>query len=152
MLPKEDTRYRKKAKMLDDIAMAMGGRAAEKLRLDDISSGAKGDIKQASEMARQMVMEYGMSDAIGPVYLAGDQEVFLGKEFGHQKSYSENVAAQADAEIRRIVEEAYVRAETVLRENLDVLDQLAQALIEKEKVYADELDRLLEGKDSASSS
>ncbi|SCJ39298.1 ATP-dependent zinc metalloprotease FtsH [uncultured Clostridium sp.] len=134
-LPDEDTSYISKGKLLDLIAMAMGGNAAEKLIFDDVSTGATSDLQHATDIARKMVTEYGMSDAIGPVYLSDNgHEVFLGRDFSPQHKYSEAVAAKIDKEMRDILEQGYAKAEEVINANRDRLERIVSALIEHEKL------------------
>ncbi|WP_279230274.1 MULTISPECIES: ATP-dependent zinc metalloprotease FtsH [unclassified Clostridium] len=134
-LPDEDTSYISKGKLLDLIAMAMGGNAAEKLIFDDVSTGATSDLQHATDIARKMVTEYGMSDAIGPVYLSDSgHEVFLGRDFSPQHKYSEAVAAKIDKEMRDILEKGYAKAEEVINANRDRLERIVSALIEHEKL------------------
>ena len=134
-LPDEDTSYISKGKLLDLIAMAMGGNAAEKLIFDDVSTGATSDLQHATDIARKMVTEYGMSDAIGPVYLSDNgHEVFLGRDFSPQHKYSEAVAAKIDKEMRDILEKGYAKAEEVINANRDRLERIVSALIEHEKL------------------
>lgn len=116
------------------IAVYLGGRAAEALFLSDVSTGAQNDIMRATEIARQIVTEYGMSDVIGPVYLAGEQEVFIGKSFGHARNFSEDVAAKIDSEIRRIMDEQNDRALKILDEHRDGVERVAAVLREKEQI------------------
>jgi cell division protease FtsH len=146
MLPKEDSKYLTRSKMLDDITMSLGGRVAEQITLGDISSGAKADLQHATDLARKMVLEYGMTEEIGPVYLMGEQEIFLGKDFGHQKSYSEDVAAKVDAVIKNILTTAYRQAEQLLSENRDKLEAVCVALLEREKLTTEEFDDIMQGK------
>lgn len=134
-LPDEDTSYISKGKLLDLIAMAMGGNAAEKLIFEDVSTGATSDLQHATDIARKMVTEYGMSDAIGPVYLSDSgHEVFLGRDFSPQHKYSEAVAAKIDKEMRDILEKGYAKAEEVINANRDRLERIVSALIEHEKL------------------
>ena len=118
---------------------------AEEVRLDDVSTGAQNDLKRATELAKRMVTEFGMSDAIGPVFLAGDEEVFIGREWGHQPNYSEAMAAEIDREVRRIMEEAAARAKKIIEDNADAMTAIINALIENEHVSGTEFDRLLNG-------
>ena len=132
-LPTEDKSFNSRSEMLDDIVSLLGGRVAEKLVLDDISTGASNDLERATAIAKSMVMKYGMSDALGPVvYDSGSGEVFLGRDYGHTKSYSEKVAAEIDEEIKRIIEEAYDRCRGILEANMDILDLTAGFLLEHE--------------------
>ncbi|MBR4691445.1 MAG: AAA family ATPase, partial [Oscillospiraceae bacterium] len=132
-LPEEDKSFNSRSEMLDDIVSLLGGRVAEKLVLNDISTGASNDLERATSIAKSMVMKYGMSDALGPVvYDSGSGEVFLGRDYGHMKSYSEKVAAEIDEEVKRIVEEAYARCRSILEENMDVLKLTAEYLLVNE--------------------
>ena len=146
MLPKEDRNYATRSELMDRIKVAMGGRVAEEVVLQEISTGASQDIKQASRIVRSMVMEYGMSNVLGPVsYGEGsDHQVFLGRDFNNQRNYSEEVASEIDKEVRRITEDAYASCRTIIRENRDKLELIAQALIERETLTAKELEELFE--------
>ena len=137
-LPTEDKNYVTKGKIEDSIAMALGGRAAEKLKLDDISTGAYSDLQNATQAAHKMVTEYGMSDAIGPIFLGGHGEVFLGRDFGQQRNYSEDLAARVDEEVRRILDTQFERALQAIGEDMDALDRVAKALMERERVTGEE--------------
>ena len=142
-LPTEDRSYRSKNEMQDEIIVLLAGRVAEKLVLDDISTGASNDIQRATEIARSMVTKYGMSDNLGTVfYDSEDQEVFLGRDFGHAKNYSEEVAAQIDKEIRSIIDSGYEKCIGILNENMSKLHVVAQALLEKEKIDGEEFETL----------
>lgn len=142
-LPEEDKHYASKSDISQEIVGLLGGRAAEKLVLNDISTGATSDIERATGLARKMVTEYGMSDKLGPMTFGGShEEVFLGRDFTRNRNYSEEVAAQIDGEIRSIIEDAYHRAENLLKENMNKLRKVAEALLEKEKLEADELERV----------
>lgn len=142
-LPKEDTSYTSKAKLKDEMVGLLGGRVAEKLIMGDISTGAKNDIDRASNIAKSMVMEYGMSDEIGTIsYGSGHDEVFLGRDLGKSRDFSEEIGAKIDKEIKRFVDEAYDQAHKLLRENTSKLHAVAQALIEKEKLDADEFEEI----------
>ncbi len=147
MLPKEDIHYTLKSHMLDDICMSMGGRVAEKIAFTDVSTGAVQDLKQATEHARKMVEEYGMSDAVGPVFLGGDTEVFIAKDWGHAKNYSEALSAKIDAEIRAILEGQFERAERILTEHREALDACAHMLLKYERVTGEQFVKVLEGED-----
>ena len=141
-LPDEDEMHYFKSKMLDEITMMLGGRAAEKLVLGDVTTGASNDIERATKMARAMIVKYGMSDVIGPVFHGGDQEVFLGKELVQAKDASEQVTAQIDAELKRIITECYEKAQGILRDHIDKLHVIAKVLVEREKIDGDEFDKL----------
>ena len=143
--PNEDKSYASKLEMEDHIVSLLGGRVAEKLVLNDISTGASNDIERASKIARNMVMRYGMSDKLGPItFGVSQEEVFLGRDFGSQKNYSEKVAAEIDEEVKHIVTTAYDKAEKLLNENMDKLHKTANLLLEKEKIDADEFDAIFE--------
>ncbi len=146
-LPTEETKYVTKSYLLDDIAMALGGRAAEEVMLGEISTGAYSDLKHATSNARSMVREYGMSEKIGSVFYGdSDQEVFLGRDFGHQKSYSEKVAADIDEEVRGILDNAMETALSLIRSHKDKMEALAEQLIIKEKLTAEEFEQIMDGK------
>ncbi|MBQ8213346.1 MAG: ATP-dependent zinc metalloprotease FtsH [Clostridia bacterium] len=137
--PEEDTNYYTKGGMLDHIRMSLGGRVAEALIMDDISTGASSDIQQATEMARGMVTRYGMSEKLGTVlYGSGHSEVFLGRDYGTGKDYSEQTAASIDAEIQRIIGECYKDAESILSEHIDKLHFVAQYLLKHETMDGDQ--------------
>jgi len=144
-LPEEDRSYRSKTDMEESIVRLLGGRVAEKLALDDISTGASNDIERATKIARAMVTTYGMSDALGPMaYGTNDEEVFLGRDFNKIRNYSEEVAAKIDAEMRRIIDNAYHKTETLLSENMEKLHRVAQALLEKETISGKEFEVLFD--------
>ncbi len=145
-LPEEDKSYRSKADMEEYIVRLLGGRVAEKLALDDISTGASNDIERATKIARAMVTTYGMSDALGPMtYGTSDDEVFLGRDYNKIRNYSEEVAGKIDAEMRRIIDTAYHRTEKLLSENMEKLHNVAQALLEKETISGKEFEILFDG-------
>ena len=144
-MPDTDDNHVSRGKILDEICMCMGGRVAESIALDDVCTGAIGDLKRASELARRMVIEFGMSDAIGPVFLGGDTEVFIAKDWGHQRNYSEEMAAKVDAEMRRILEEQFDRAKAVLEENREAMDRVVKALLEYERIDGDQFIKIFNG-------
>lgn len=142
-LPKEDTSYTSKAKLKDEMVGLLGGRVAEKLIMGDISTGAKNDIDRASNIARSMVMEYGMSDEIGTIsYGSGHDEVFLGRDIGKSRNFSEELGSKIDNEIKSFIDEAYDKANKLLKENIDKLHAVAQALMEKEKLEGKEFEEI----------
>lgn len=142
-LPQEDKYYASKSELEDEIVMLLGGRVAEKIILDDISTGASNDIERATGIARKMVTTYGMSEALGPIeFGTGSDEVFLGRDFTRSRNYSEEVAALIDKEIKNIVELAYKKAESLLRDNLNRLHKVAEALLDKEKLDSDEFEEV----------
>ena len=145
-LPRSDKYYQSKKELENMIVGLLGGRVAEKIVLDDISTGAHNDLERATNIARKMVTEYGMSDALGPVtYGGGDsQEVFIGKDLGRAKNYSEEVAGMIDQEIRHIIDIAYKRTESLLRDNLNKLHGIALALVEKEKLNDVEFEEIFQ--------
>ena len=143
-LPKEDRYYATRSEMLDELKVLLGGRVAEALVLKEISSGASNDLQRATTLARQMICEYGMSENIGPVTFGHRQDqVFLGRDIAREKDYSEEVAAEIDKEVRSFIEDAYAATEKLLSENIDKLRIIAQALIEKETLEAEEIQELL---------
>jgi cell division protease FtsH len=145
-LPEEDRSYRSKTEMEESIVRLLGGRVAEKLALNDISTGASNDIERATKIARAMVTTYGMSDELGPMtYGTDDEEVFIGRDFNKIRNYSEEVAAKIDKEMRRIIDNAYHKTETLLSQNMEKLDRVAQALLERETISGKEFEMLFDG-------
>lgn len=143
-LPKEDRYYATRSEMLDELKVLLGGRVAEALVLKEISSGASNDLQRATTLARQMICEYGMSENIGPVTFGHRQDqVFLGRDIAHDKDYSEEVAAEIDKEVRSFIEDAYAATEKLLSDNIDKLHVIAEALIERETLEADEISELI---------
>ena len=145
-LPENDNVFLTKKKMLQDIQVSFGGRIAEELIFGDITTGASQDIKQATETAQAMVIKYGMSDKIGLInYEMNDNgEVFLGRDLGHSRNYSEKIATDIDDEVRRIVDECYNEAKRIITENIDVLHKCAELLLEKERIERNEFEALFE--------
>lgn len=143
-LPKEDLYYATRSEMLDELKVLLGGRVAEALVLKEISSGASNDLQRATSLARQMICEYGMSPELGPMTFGHRQDqVFLGRDIGRDKDYSEEVAAKIDKEIRKFIDEAYQKTESLLNENMDKLHLIADALIERETLEGEEIDQLM---------
>lgn len=143
-LPKEDRYYATRSEMLDELKVLLGGRVAEALVLKEISSGASNDLQRATSLARQMICEYGMSPELGPMTFGHRQDqVFLGRDIGRDKDYSEEVAAKIDREIRKFIDEAYQKTESLLNENMDKLHLIADALIERETLEGEEIDQLM---------
>ncbi len=141
--PTEDKSFMSKSEMLEQIVSLLGGRVAEQLILNDISTGASNDIERATQIARSMVTKYGMSDRIGAIMLGNNQEeVFLGRDFSQGKGYSEETAGIIDEEVKAIVDNAYKTAERILSENIDKLHAVAGVLLEKEKIDGEEFDRI----------
>jgi len=147
-LPKEDLMHVTKNKLLDNIAMSLGGRVAEQLKFHDVSTGAYSDLQRASDIAKKMVTEYGMSDSIGPMFLGGQEEVFIAKDWGHQRNYSEALAAKVDNEIRTILEEQYERARVIINDHLEALDRVSEMLIEFERVTGEEFEAVFNGQNA----
>ncbi len=143
MLPNEEFHYRTKAKLMGDIAVSMGGHVAERVLLGDITTGSTGDLKHASDLARRMITEYGMSDELGPVYLAEDKEIFVGASFGRTREYSEQLSAKIDAEIHKLLDSAERRATEIISGNLDRLQKIIDRLLEKEKISGEEFADLM---------
>ena len=141
-LPENDDNHFTKQKLLDQIAMMLGGRAAEEIVIKDVSAGASNDIQRASKIARKMVTEWGMSDAIGNMYLGASEEVFLGRDYQTQLNYSDEMAAKIDAEVKAIIDTQYQKALSILRENRSVMDKMVKMLYEKETIYEEEIDSL----------
>ena len=144
-LPEKDEMFNSKGRMLQEIVVDLGGRVAEELVFDDITTGASQDIKQATKMARDMVTRYGMSENIGLIcYKDDDDEVFIGRDLAHAHSYSEGIASAIDVEVKRIIDESYEKAKTIIAEHRDVLDRCAALLLEKEKITREEFEALFE--------
>ncbi|MBD8924606.1 MAG: ATP-dependent metallopeptidase FtsH/Yme1/Tma family protein [[Eubacterium] rectale] len=142
-LPERDEMFNTKGRMLQEIIVDLGGRVAEELVFDDITTGASQDIKQATKLAREMVTKYGMSENIGLIcYADDDEEVFIGRDLAHTKSYSEGIASAIDAEVKRIIDDAYEKAKKMIDEHRDILDKCASLLLEKEKISKDEFEAL----------
>lgn len=145
-LPEQDKYYISKSEMVDEITQLLGGRVAEALVLNDISTGASNDIERASNMARRMVTEYGMSENLGPITYGGKhEEVFLGRDFSTHRNYSEHVASAIDNEVRSIIQTAYSKAEQLLSAHLDGLHRVAEALLDREKLDMQEFEELFAG-------
>ncbi|MBR6810249.1 MAG: ATP-dependent zinc metalloprotease FtsH [Clostridia bacterium] len=147
LLPEKEYDHTTKNQLLQRISMALGGRAAEQLTQDDITTGAISDLQRATEIARSMVTRLGMSEKLGTVYLGSDQEIFVGMEFGHSREYSEATAAAIDEEVRTILQNAYQKALDVLSENREKLEGLAQLLIEKETINHEQFLAFMNGTD-----
>ena len=148
-LPEEDRSYLSRSRMIDQIVSLLGGRAAEQLILGDISTGASNDIQRATAIAREMVGTYGMSERIGTVaFDAGQEEVFVGKSMGHTRPYSEKTAAEMDGEIKRIIDEAYERSQSILRQYQPQLETVAEYLLANETMTAEEFDRVFAENDA----
>ena len=144
-LPEKDEMFNSKGRMLQEIVVDLGGRVAEELVFDDITTGASQDIKQATTMARDMVTRYGMSENIGLIcYKDDDDEVFIGRDLAHAHNYSEGVASAIDAEVKSIIDHAYEEAKRIINENRDVLDRCAELLLEKEKITREEFEALFD--------
>ena len=141
--PAEDKSFRSKTEMEESIVSLLGGRVAEKLILDDISTGASNDIERATAISRAMVTKYGMSERLGTITFGADQEeVFLGRDLAHAKEYSEETAAIIDEEVKKIVDAGYEKAINILSEHVDKLHAVAKVLLEKEKIDGDEFDKI----------
>jgi cell division protease FtsH len=142
-LPEKDEMYMTKGRMLQEIMVSLGGRIAEELVLDDITTGASADIRQATNIARHMVMRYGMSEKIGTInYEQETDDVFLGYDLGHENKHSEYISGEIDKEVRRIVAECYDEAKKIIMAHEDVLYKSAELLMEKEKITGEEFDAL----------
>lgn len=145
VLPTEDRYYATKTEMEDHIVHLLGGRIAEKLVLNDISTGAQNDLQKITSIARAMVTKYGMSEKLGSMSFSNEEEVFVGRDFHTTKNYSESIAAEIDSEIRRIIDESYKRTETLLTENMDKLHAVAQALLIVETLDAEQFEMIFNG-------
>ena len=146
-LPEKDEMFNSKGRMIQDIIVGLGGRVAEELVFDDVTTGASQDIKQCTQTARDMVTKYGMSENIGMIcYTNEDDEVFIGRDLAHTRSYSEGVAATIDSEVKAIIDNAYAEAKRIILEHRDILDRCAELLLEKEKISREEFEALFEEK------
>ncbi|MCI8727634.1 MAG: ATP-dependent zinc metalloprotease FtsH [Hungatella sp.] len=142
-LPEKDEMFNTRGKMLQNIMVSLGGRIAEEIIFDDITTGASQDIKQATAMARSMVIKYGMSEKVGMInYETEEDEVFIGRDLGHTKSYGENVATVIDSEVKRIIDECYDKARSMIQEHVDVLHRCTEILMEKERIGQQEFEQL----------
>jgi len=148
-LPEDDRNFMTKRELLDRVSALLGGRVAEAIFLDDISTGAQNDLERATRIVRAMITEYGMSEKLGPLTLGQkhDEQVFLGRDISRQRNYSESVAAEIDAEVSSMVDQCYRKAETLLKENSDAVERIVKALKEYETLNADQIKQLLEGKE-----
>lgn len=145
-IPTEDKTYKYKNEMLDELVSLLGGRVAEKIACGDISTGASNDIERASDIARKMVAKYGMSDTLGPIcFAASNDEVFLGKDYGHAKNYSETIATAIDREVEMLINNAYQRTEEILTAHRDKLDELSSYLVKHEKIKGEDFQLLMKG-------
>ena len=146
-LPERDEMFNSRDKMLQEITVDLGGRVAEALIFGDITTGASQDIKQATEMAKAMVTKYGMSEAVGLInYDNDEEEVFIGRDLAHTRGYGEGVATKIDEEVKRIIDECYTRAQSVIADNREVLEKCAALLLEKEKINRSEFEALFDEK------
>ena len=144
-LPGDDEMFNTKGRMLQDIMVSLGGRIAEEIIFGDVTTGASQDIKHASKIARAMVTQYGMSEKVGMIdYGSDDDEVFIGRDFGHVRAYSDEVTASIDAEVKRIIDECYEKAKNIILEHRDVLESCTALLIEKEKIGQEEFEALFQ--------
>ena len=141
-LPGEDEMFNTKGKMLQDIMVSLGGRIAEEIIFDDVTTGASQDIKQATKIARAMVTRYGMSEQMGMIDYGDDDEVFIGRDFGHTKGYGEEVASMIDREVKRIIDDCYGKARAIIEQHRDVLERCCSLLMEKEKIGQEEFEGL----------
>ena len=152
-MPKEDKYYNTKQQMEEELIVLLGGRVAEKLIIDDISTGASNDIQRATDIARKMVTKYGMSEKIGPIDFSSTQsEVFLGRDFANTNQLSEQTASLIDSEVKELIHKAYQRCEQILRENMDILHRLAQFLLENETMDNAQLEAIYKGEEPPAAS
>lgn len=142
--PEEDTSYMTRSQLNEEIMICLGGKAAEDLVLNEVSTGASSDLKRANTVAHNMVAKYGMSESIGNLVFDNDSnEVFIGKDYGHTRTYSEETAAQIDREVKTIIDHAYAQVKAVLTDNIDKLNRIARALLEKERIEGEEFEALM---------
>ena len=145
-LPSEDKMYNSYKEMKEEIIVLLGGRVAESLIFDDVTTGASNDIERATDIARSMITKYGMSEKLGPIAFGeNSNEVFIGRDMGHTKNYSEKVAAEIDDEIYQIVKEGYDKVTEILTEHIDKLHEVSKILIEKEKLSGEEFAKIMKG-------
>ena len=144
--PDNDDNHLTKAKLLDDIVMTLGGRVAEELIIKDISAGASGDIQAVSKRARLMVTEWGMSEKVGPISYSAEKEIFIGRDMASHVTYSEQTAGIIDQEVKEIIETSLLKARKLLSENKELLDNMARLLVERETIFSEEVDMLMDGK------
>ncbi len=143
-LPDHDVSYKRRREMFEEIVVLLGGRVAEKLMLDDISTGASNDLERATSIARNMITKYGFSEALGPVVYGESEQVFLGRDFTQSRNYSEGIASSIDTEVRKFIDEAYKTAKNILKENIDKLKAVAEVLLEFEKIDGDTFRKIME--------
>jgi cell division protease FtsH len=143
MLPTEEFHYRTRTKLMGDLTVSMGGHVAERILLGDITSGSEGDLKHASDLARKMITEYGMSDELGPIYLAEDKEIFVGASFGRTREYSEQLSAKIDTEIHKLLDTAEKHASEIVSGNLARLQKIIDTLLAKEKITGEEFSDIM---------
>ena len=145
MLPKEDRSYETRSELMDQLKTLLAGRVAEEVVLKEISTGAQSDIQPASRVVRSMITQYGMSDVLGPISFGEGEghQIFLGRDFNQQRNYSEEVASEIDKEVRKYIEEAYEACRKIITDNIDKLHLIAQALIERETLDAEQLEELM---------
>jgi cell division protease FtsH len=149
-LPMADKYHYNREYLLNDIAIFMGGRAAEEIVLKNMTTGARSDIERATSMARRMVTEWGMSDKLGPLsYGKKEEQIFLGREIAQHRDYSEQTAIEIDSEVKRIVTENYERAKKLITDRRETLDRLTTALLEKETLDGPEIDAIVNGQPAA---
>ena len=147
-LPTNDNMFRTRGEMLQHIQTLLGGRIAEEIIFDDITTGASNDIERATSVARDMVTRFGMSKKMGLInYKSDSDEVFIGNDLAHSKPYSEGVASQIDEEIKSIIDECYNKAKKILTDNIEILHKAANLLIERERISMEEFNELFEKKD-----
>jgi cell division protease FtsH len=143
-MPDEDRHSRTKNEILAQITMALAGRIAEEIKFGDVTTGASSDFEKATELARRMVTQYGMSDSLGPIqYGRGNHQVFLGRDFGEERNYSEEIASKIDAEVRRIIDTCYDDATRILKGNWSKVERMVASLLEHETVDAEEVQAIL---------
>lgn len=147
-VPENDNVFETRGRMIQEIKVGMGGRIAEELIFDDVTTGASQDIKQVTDTARSMITKFGMSEKLGFInYEENTDEVFLGRDLGHSRSFSEEVASIIDKEVKKIVDDCYTDAKRILTENMDVLHSCASLLLEKERISREEFEALFKNEE-----
>ncbi len=146
-LPDEDRQHVFKSKLLAELTMMLGGRAAEALVLKDVSTGAISDLQRSSEIARNMVVKFGMSEEIGPLFLGSEHELFIGKEIGHTRNYSEELAYKVDVEVKKLLDAAFEKAKKLLSGHMDKLHKITDVLIVRERLDGEEFKKLWNGEE-----
>ena len=141
--PEEDTSYMTRSQLVEEIMVCLGGKAAEDILLNEVSTGASSDLKRANSVAHNMVAKHGMGESIGNLVFDDGGEVFIGKDYGHTRNYSEETAAAIDREVKLIIDNAYDKVKSVLKDNINKLNSISRILLEKERIEGEEFERLM---------